>query len=151
MEARIEDIISSVTSNPELFEKISSTLKENDGDISKSLGDVVSLISESASDNNENKVENDKKESTEEAKEAWKAENKNGEENTSFNNNQFFDILSSLGSSKGGGFVSSIGKSLNKCTPLLIALKPYLSHSRCELIDTMIKISKLSSIVNLTR
>ena len=60
MENNIENIISSAIGNPELLEKISSTLKENDGDIGKSLGDVISLLSGEGNNNEESEAKKEK-------------------------------------------------------------------------------------------
>lgn len=48
------------------------------------------------------------------------------------------------------GKLSSLSKDGTpfKHEPLLIALKPYLSKSRCETVDYIIRISKLSSMIS---
>ena len=133
MENNIENIISSAIGNPELLEKISSTLKENDGDIGKSLGDVISLLTGEGNNNEESEAKKEKE----------------GKENTN-NLGQILELFSSFGNGlKKGTMIGNVLDSLEKSLPLLIALKPFLSRSRCELIDTLLKISKLSSIVNL--
>ena len=133
MENNIENIISSAIGNPELLEKISSTLKENDGDIGKSLGDVISLLTGEGNNNEESEAKKEKE----------------GKENTN-DLGQILELFSSFGNGlKKGTMIGNVLESLEKSLPLLIALKPFLSRSRCELIDTLLKISKLSSIVNL--
>ena len=151
MENRIEDIVGSVMKNPELLKKISATLKGNDGDIEKSLGDVVSMISEKDSykPDEEAKDESD----TDSREEAEKKSQEDESEKTTFNGyDKISELLSSFGKGdKGSGLLFDFMQALTKSAPLLIALKPFLSRSRCELIDTIIEISKLSSIVNLVR
>ena len=140
MENKIEDIVGSVMKNPELLDKISSSIKENGGDMSKSLEDVISLLSSG--------IETESKDSPKTDDENVTNEGRNeGATNTA----QLFDLLSSFGKGNGASFTDGIGRMLNKSAPLLIALKPFLSKPRCELIDTLIKISKLTSIVNLAR
>ncbi len=49
------------------------------------------------------------------------------------------------------GLLPLFSKSICENSALLIALKPYLSKKRCDLIDSIIKISKLASIVSLAK
>ena len=44
---------------------------------------------------------------------------------------------------------SSIGKSISKNKALLVALKPYLSKERCEMIDHVVKLSQIADVIKL--
>lgn len=50
-----------------------------------------------------------------------------------------------------GGFLPFFVSGVSKSSSLLIALKPYLSKKRCDLIDSLIKLSRLAAIVSLTK
>ena len=51
-------------------------------------------------------------------------------------------LLGPLLSGKSGGFSREIGR----CTALLVALKPYLSKSRCHTVDRIVEIGKLGTL-----
>ncbi len=57
-----------------------------------------------------------------------------------------FDTSSLLGS-----ILPFLSKSIAESSGLLLALKPYLSKKRCDLIDNIIKLSRLASIVSLAK
>ena len=137
MENNIENIISSTLKNPDLLEKISSAIKGNEGDLGKSLGDVVSLLTKEEANNE--KSEGNKKE-----------EESGSNEEKSPDLGQILELVSSFGKGVSkSSVINNVLTSLHKSVPLLIALKPFLSSSRRELIDLILKISKLSSIVSL--
>ena len=131
-ENSIDSILSMISSNPELISKISSAVQGGD-DLSKSLSSVISLISE----NQENKESvNALKENTE--KRDTPTGNFKKEEVSPSN-----DKVDSL--------ISSLSKSISKNSSLLIALKPYLNKNRCDIIDTVVKVSKLANVMNLAK
>lgn len=134
-EASFEEVLNSITSNPDLLNKISKSVKENEGgDLSNTLEKVISLIQSSENESSDSKAshDNEDKEYKEVGNEA-KGDNSNGK-------NAGLDSL-----------ILSLGKSMSKSSPLLLALKPYLSKSRCELIDSLINMSRLASIINLAK
>ena len=45
--------------------------------------------------------------------------------------------------------ISSLGDIISRNTPLLCALKPYLSKEKCQLIDSIVRISKISGVLDL--
>ena len=74
-------------------------------------------------------------------------ENSNPLDNRSSKDGQGgFDTSSLLGS-----ILPFLSKSIAESSGLLLALKPYLSKKRCDLIDNIIKLSRLASIVSLAK
>ena len=47
--------------------------------------------------------------------------------------------------------LSKISEKIAKNSKLLIALKPYLSRERCEIIDTVVKISQVTDLMKLVK
>ncbi len=172
-EFNLEEILSSVASNPELLNKISSTVKGEGKDMSQTIGEVVSLLSASGlggtggagssggtestedlgsyanrtdsglSDKSTSGSEKASSNSTEDAQETLKGEGLGG-----------FNLDGLLGGKGQGGLeglLFSLGKGLTSSSALLLAIKPFLSRGRQDLIDTLIKLSKLSALVNLAR
>ncbi len=133
-----ESVLSMITSNPELLNKISSTVKDGGDDMSTVLSNVVSLISQNQdkTDNNESNVVI------------------TNEENTK-NSDTYKDIFKNIDTSKlsvnSDSFLSSLSKSISKNSNFLLALKPYLSKNRCEMIDNVVKISQIANIMNLAK
>ena len=107
--------------------QIKSIVNNNNGDTSSSLNDVISLISPKL---HQNREENDIEISTE--------ENKNN-----LSNNSGIDKSSKL------SFMNSLSHSISKNSELLLALKPYLSKERSQMIDGVVKISKITDTLNL--
>ena len=119
MDKSLESVLSSITSSPELMSKISEAVKAGGAD--GALADVISLISPLVSGDQESeKVKNEEKE-----------------------------LPKSETDSAKSTVVASLGKSIAKNAGLLIALKPYLSKERCQMIDGIIKISQLADIIKL--
>ena len=124
MDKGLESVLSSITSNKELMEKISKTVKSGQGSQESTLADVISLISPIISDKSQD----------------------NQEENDDAPHNE--SAIKSISDSK-DSFIESFGKSITKNSALLIALKPYLSKERCQMIDGILRISQLTDIIKL--
>ena len=127
MENSIESVLSSVMGNEELMNKIRDAVKGKENDSASALGDVISLIAPTlnADKDSSDVFENDKK------------DNKSDVGNISLKNGEM------------GSFLSSFSDTISKNTNLLVALKPYLSKERCQMIDSVVKISKLSEALKL--
>ena len=137
-ENSIESVLSMISSNPDLINKISSAVQAGGDDLSKNLSSVISLISESQ--NQSNKADE---------KSALPVEEKEAKIDTPAD--KIGNSAEFLLDGKANSFLSTLSKSISKNSSLLIALKPYLSKNRCEIIDTVIKISQLSNIMNLVK
>lgn len=158
----ISEILSSVASNPDLLDKISSAVKGEGKDMSSALGEVISLISQSQGENNSATAsgEGEAKENYEEASLDKEGLNKEGLDKEGLNKDGF-DLgalgdgaLGGLFGDKSGGIeklIFSLGKGLSSSTALLIALKPFLKKSRQDFIEVIIKLSKLGSIAGLVK
>ncbi len=122
MDKSLESVLSAITSNKELMGKISDAVKADHG-TDGALADVISLISPLVSESKESST------TEEEASEPVQpAESQNQAKDT---------------------ILASLGKSITKNSSLLIALKPYLSKERCQMIDGIIRISQLADIIKL--
>ena len=132
-ENSIDSILSMISSNPELINKISSAVQGGGDDLSKSLSSVISLISES-----------------QENKESANALRENTEKRDTPTGN-FKKEEVSPSNDKVDSLISSLSKSISKNSSLLIALKPYLNKNRCDMIDTVVKVSKLANVMNLAK
>ena len=158
----ISEILSSVASNPDLLDKISSAVKGEGKDMSSALGEVISLISQSQGENNSATAsgEGEAKENYEEASLDKEGLNKEGLEKEGLDK-EGLDLgalgdgaLGGLFGDKSGGIenlIFSLGKGLSSSTALLIALKPFLKKSRQDFIEVIIKLSKLGSIAGLVK
>ena len=124
MDKNLESVLSSITSNKELMEKISKTVKSGQGSQESTLADVISLISPMISDKGQDNQDKDEEESHNEP------------------------TSNALGKVK-DSFIDSFGKSITKNSALLIALKPYLCKERCQMIDGILRISQLTDIIKL--
>ena len=128
-ENSFEDIISKIGSNPELLNKISSAIKGSDQDMGAALSSVIGILS----DSNELKDVEGKAE-------------KEPILDTSL------DILPKNESKTGiEGVLLSFCQIITKNSPLLIALKPYLCKEKCDMIDNIVKLSRLAGIINLAK
>lgn len=148
----ISEILSSVASNPDLLDKISSAVKGEGKDMSSALGEVISLISQSQGENNSETAsgEGEAKENYEEASLDKEGLNKEGLDLGALGDG----ALGGLFGDKSGGIerlIFSLGKGLSSSTALLIALKPFLKKSRQDFIEVIIKLSKLGSIAGLVK
>ncbi len=128
MENNIEAILSKVSSSPELMSKITEIASSNG---ENKIADVISLISPLISSTGENNA-------SEEIQEQGTAPEP--------------AVDTSISSEKGSNISSlgtSFGKSISKNKSLLIALKPYLSKGRCDMIDSVIKLSQIADVIKL--
>lgn len=122
MDKSLESVLSTITSNTDLMSKISEAVR-SDTSSSSGLADVISLISPLFS----------------ESKDKTPTENEPSESHqASIVPQQAKDTI-----------ITSLSKSISKNSSLLIALKPYLSKERCQMIDSIIKISQLADIIKL--
>ena len=119
----LDSLLSSVINDEGLMNKIKDTVK-NSGDSASSLNNVISLITPKLQQNYEENVSSQE-----------------NNENTSTKNS--LDKPNSL------SFVNSLSHSISKNSGLLLALKPYLSKERCQMIDGVVKISKITDTLNL--
>lgn len=148
----ISEILSSVASNPDLLDKISSAVKGEGKDMSSALGEVISLISQSQGENNNATASGEGKaeENYEESRLGKDGLDKDGLDLGALGDG----VLGGLFGDKSGGIerlIFSLGKGLSSSTALLIALKPFLKKSRQDFIEVIIKLSKLGSIAGLVK
>ena len=123
-EKSFEEMLSSVTSNPDLMKKISQLVENNkNGEICDTLPDVLSLLSSHM------KNEGDKEKPT-----SYEEKSENEE------NPQDLNVVKMVG---------SLSNEISKSTKLLLAIKPYLSQGRQDMIGNILKLSSLSSVLNL--
>ena len=129
MDNNLSDILSSIMNDSDLINKIKDTVKSNDNSGTLPLESVISLISPKLNESKKNdNTQNNPNE---------------GIDNSSASSNTTFDKLSSL------SFIGSISETISKNSPLLLALKPYLSKDRCDIIDSVVKISQITDALKL--
>ena len=121
----IEDLLSSITSNPELMGKISNIKNSNDKDISQALPDIISLLSPLVADSSKEKQE----ESDE------KADSREMKEDTA----------------KIPLHLADLSERIRKNSDLLLALKPYLKKERGEIIDSIVKMAQVANLMKLAK
>ena len=131
MSNSIDSVLSSVMGNEELMNKIRDTVKSKNGDTTSSLEEVISLIAPTLN----NTQNEDKKESS---TDTVQVESKKAD--TSDTSIKEREISS---------FLSTFSHTISRNTGLLIALKPYLNNERCQMIDGVVKISKLAEVLKL--
>ena len=132
-ENNFEDIISKITSNPELISKISSGVKEENGDMGKALSNVIGILTDSDVLNNKN--DSDENDSEKEK-----------------NSDTSKDIFKNIDNKSGiEALIFSFCSTISRNAPLLLALKPYLGKEKRDMIDSIVKLSQLASIVNLAK
>lgn len=128
MENSIDSILNQISSNPDLMSKISEVTSS---DSDNKIADVISLISPLINSKSENSSEKGKTDTV--------LENTTVEE----------EGISNKGALNALSIGSSFGKSIAKNKALLIALKPYLSKGRCDMIDSVIKLSQIADVMKL--
>ena len=129
MDNNLSDILSSIMNDSDLINKIKDTVKSNDNSGTLPLESVISLITPKLNESKKNdNTQNNPNE---------------GIDNSSASSNTTFDKLSSL------SFIGSISETISKNSPLLLALKPYLSKDRCDIIDSVVKISQITDALKL--
>ena len=127
MDNNLENILSNVTSNPELMNKISEIVKSKDN--SNAIGDVMSILAPLVTSKEQEKHSNSEEIQTQDTE-----------------TNQT-PIIST--NDKTASLLSSFGESISKNSPLLLALKPYLSKERAQMIDSIVKLSQIAGIMKL--
>ncbi|MBQ4109065.1 MAG: hypothetical protein IJC80_06655 [Clostridia bacterium] len=168
-ENNLSDIISSLAANKD-FASMVERVKES-GDLGSIFGEVASLLGTDGenggakSENGDAKSENgaQTEDSVQERSTSDIGENRqaSGAESKDTDNEAEAAtlLLGEKGESGGGldtgsllgGFLPLFARSITENSALLLALKPYLSKKRCELIDSIIKISKIASLVSLAK
>ena len=164
-ENNFEGILSSIMSDPELISKISQIAKSTPGsDMSQILPEIMSLISnrgknekndviyqENENDNsksadsrptiNEVSANNENDKASEDLSDLFSKKSDNSNQNTG---------IGALGDST-ANMIFGISRSISKNEPLLCALKPYLSKERQEIIDSIVRLSKIANLMKLAR
>lgn len=165
-ENNLSDIISSLAANKD-FANMVERVKES-GDISSIFGEVASLLDTDGNTEGGTKDENvtqvkDSVQETSVADTDENAQETGGESKDTDNEAQAAGLLLGKESESGGGgggfdigsllggLLPLFARSITENSALLLALKPYLNKKRCELIDSIIKISKLAGIVSLAK
>ncbi|MBQ8840578.1 MAG: hypothetical protein IJ004_04595 [Clostridia bacterium] len=131
IEGSFEEMLSSVTSNKELMSKISQIVDNKNGEISDTLPDVLALLSkhiDKKDDGEQNNLQSVKSKTDSDDREA---------------------ISSGILDNGMVKLISSLCKEISKSSKLLLAIKPYLSKGRQDTISTILKLSSLSSVLNL--
>lgn len=131
IEGSFEEMLSSVTSNKELMSKISQIVDNKNGEISDTLPDVLALLSKHI-DKKDDGEQNDLQ---------------SGESKTDSDDREA--ISSGILDNGMVKLISSLCKEISKSSKLLLAIKPYLSKGRQDTISTILKLSSLSSVLNL--
>ena len=128
-ELSFEDLFRQITENPELMTKISKIAKENEGGgLEASLPKIIEAIKPEMNNTNAEISLN-------------KSENTDKSTDKTINLDQ-----SSLSSP-----INKIGEKINKNSKLLIALKPYLSKERCDIIESVVKLAQIADLMKLAR
>ncbi|MBE6663807.1 MAG: hypothetical protein E7602_04825 [Ruminococcaceae bacterium] len=139
----LEKILAGITSNPELIEKISTTVNSGSGDMEKTLSSVISLISGTQSNTKSIDSESENIAPMKEKHEDFSRNSdtlleKNDNKENLYDKNQL-------------SFLNTFANSISKNSDFLLALKPYLNKERKEIIDNVVRISKIASIMNLAK
>ena len=139
----LEKILAGITSNPELMEKISTTVNSGSGDMEKTLSSVISLISGTQSNT---KSIDSESENIAPMKEKHEDFGRNSDTLLKKNDNK-----ENLYDKNQLSFLNTFANSISKNSDFLLALKPYLNKERKEIIDNVVRISKIASIMNLAK
>lgn len=122
-ENSLEEMLERISKNPDLIEKISSIAKgTSSGNPYDSLPEIMSAISPVL----------------QEAKDDGKIE----KTYTPPEKSEFGDL---------GLPIAKISEKIAKNSKLLVALKPYLSRERSEIIDTIVKLSQVTDLMKLMK
>ncbi|MBO5312573.1 MAG: hypothetical protein J6B29_01270 [Clostridia bacterium] len=128
-EADFEAIISSLAQNPELMSKISSIKSSSEGKgLEEMLPEVISAIAP--------------------LMEKGEAKQEKKENDTADDTIQASQDSASL---KIPFPISQIGDKINKNSALLLALKPYLSKERGDIIDSIVKMAQVTNLMKLVK
>ena len=124
-----EEMLKKITDNPELMTKISQIAKSSEGEsITDKLPSVISAITSSV-DNAEN-INSSEKTDTPPDK------NVSNDKKAS----AAFDMP-----------IGRLQEKITKNSKLLIALKPYLSKERCDIVDSIIKMAQVADLMKLVK
>ena len=136
-ENNFEDILSSVMSDGDLMNKISGIVKSNkSGDVANSLPDVIAALSPI--------LNGDKRENTESTeKSSLEKDKREDSENIE---NATAEVLK-----KDSGNILSMLAGGGRSSKLLLALKPYVSRERRDMIDTIVRVSQIADIIKTVR
>ncbi|MBQ8146473.1 MAG: hypothetical protein IJ039_06775 [Clostridia bacterium] len=126
-----DDMLKKITDNPELMTKISQIAKSTDGQsLTDKLPSVISAISDS--------IKND-------------GENANASEKADTPPDKINDISDEKPSASFALPVARLQEKISKNSKLLIALKPYLSKERCDIVDSIIKMAQVADLMKLVK
>ncbi|MBQ7226055.1 MAG: hypothetical protein IJX02_05575 [Clostridia bacterium] len=122
----INDILSKIAENPDIISKISSIAKDGDKEnMIDRLPEIMEAISPAVSITKSE--ENTKKADTSPAETG---------------SQEALQLPKAL---------TKISEKISKNSQLLIALKPYLSKERCEIIDNVVKMTQVSELMRLVK
>lgn len=121
-EFSFEEILEKISKNPDVIEKITSIAKNAGDNPYEHLSEIMSAIAPTI--NNEN--DEMKEEVAEKVNSAPKAAG--------------LDIP-----------IAKLGEKITKNSKLLLALKPYLSRERSDLIDMVIKMAQVTDLMKLVK
>lgn len=125
-----DDMLKKITDNPELMTKISQIANSTDGQgLTDKLPSVISAISDS--------IKND-------------GENANASEKTDTPPDKI-DTSDEKPSASFALPVARLQEKISKNSKLLIALKPYLSKERCDIVDSIIKMAQVADLMKLVK
>ncbi len=131
--ADFEDILKKITENEDIMSKISQISKNTDKEnVADRLPDVIAAISPllNGEENIEDRADFNEKTDT--------PANKIEENSTNFD-------------SKLAIPVAKIGEKITKNSKLLLALKPYLSKNRCDVVDSIVKMAQIADLMKLIK
>ena len=136
-ENNFEDILSSVMSDGDLMNKISGIVKSNkSGDVATSLPDVIAALSPI--------LNGDAKGNTE------STEKSNHEDNKPKDAENIENTTAEVFKKNSGNILSMLSGS-GRSSKLLLALKPYVSKERRDMIDTIVRVSQIADIIKTVR
>ncbi len=125
-----DEMLKKITDNPELITKISQIANDSQGgDITDKLPSVISAISDSINNSAENGNRTEKTDTP---------------PNKSNANNENPSVNFALP-------VARLQEKISKNSKLLLALKPYLSKERCDIVDSIIKMAQVADLMKLVK
>lgn len=130
--ADFEEILKKITDNEDVMSKISEISKKSDGDVTDKLPDIIAAISPLM--NGEKNVE----QNSDFSEKTDTSASKNEESPSSFD-------------SKLAIPVAKLGEKITKNSKLLLALKPYLSKNRCDVVDSIVKMAQVADLMKLMK
>lgn len=130
--ADFEEILKKITDNQDVMSKISEISKNTDKDVSDKLPDVIAAISPLLNGGDTAERSNSFEEKTDTP--ASKTEESAA----------FLDGKIPMP-------VAKIGEKITKNSGLLLALKPYLSKNRCDVVDSIVKMAQVADLMKLIR